>query len=139
MSLLTKPNHLTYEQHFERECELFQDALLREARSLHLLEDRRAETIQVICDLIVYLEIIAQLAETMARKSRMCPTVLISPPGYFLGKFQDFCRARILPGLVRSLTFLKESTTIYRDINYTVAAQLEAAHEDMTFIIDSRE
>ncbi|CAI7596595.1 unnamed protein product [Penicillium viridicatum] len=116
MSLLTKPSHLTYEQHFERECELFQDALVREARSLHLLEDRRAETIQVICDLIVYLEIIAQLAETMARKSRMCTTVLISPPGYFL-----------------------ESTTIYRDINYTVAGQLEAAHEDMAFILDSRE
>ncbi|KAJ5589265.1 hypothetical protein N7537_011943 [Penicillium hordei] len=139
MSLLTKPNHLTYEQHFERECELFQDALLREARSLHLLEDCRAETIQVICDLIVYLGIIAQLAETMARKSRMCPTVLINPPGYFLGEFQDFCRARILPGLVRSLTCLKESTTIYRDINYTVAGQLEAAHEEMAFILDSRE
>ncbi|CAI7566831.1 unnamed protein product [Penicillium palitans] len=128
MSLLAKPNHLTYEQHFERECELFQDALIREARSLHLLEDRRAETIQVICDLIVYLEIIAQLAETMARKSR-----------YFQGEFQDFCRARILPGLVRSLNCLKESTTIYRDINYTVAGQLEAAHEDMAFILDSRE
>ncbi|KAJ5926458.1 hypothetical protein N7516_008231 [Penicillium verrucosum] len=139
MSLLTKPNHLTYEQHFERECESFQDALVREARSLHLLEDRRAETILVICDLIVYLEIIAQLAETMARKSRMCTTVLISPPGYFLGEFQDFCRTRILPGLVRSLTCLKESTTIYRDINCTVAGQLEAAHEDMAFILDSRE
>ncbi|KAJ5957609.1 hypothetical protein N7501_011888 [Penicillium viridicatum] len=139
MSLLTRPSHLTHEQHFERECELFQDALLREAHSLHLLEDRRAETIQVICDLIVYLEIIAQLADTMARKSRMCTTVLISPPGYFLGEFQDFCRARILPGLVRSLTCLKESTTIYRDINYTVAGQLEAAHEDMAFILDSRE
>ncbi|CAI7677042.1 unnamed protein product [Penicillium discolor] len=128
MSLLTKPNHLTYEQHFERECELFQDALLREAYSLHLLEDRRAETIKVICDLIVYLEVIARLAERMARKSR-----------YFLGEFQDFCSTRILPGLVRSLNCLKESTTIYRDINYTVAGQLEAAHEDMAFILDSRE
>lgn len=136
---LTRPNHLTYEQHFEHECELFQEALVREAHSLHLLEDRRAETIQFICDLIVQLEIIGQLAETMARKSPMCPTVLISPPGYFLGEFQDFCRARILPGLVRSLTCLRESDTIYRDINFTVAGQLEAAHEDMAFVLDSRE
>ncbi|CAI7607897.1 unnamed protein product [Penicillium crustosum] len=116
MSLLTKPNHLTYEQHFERECKLFQDTLLREARSLHLLEDRRAETIKVICDLIFYLEIISRLAERMARKSPTCTTVLISPLAYF-----------------------RESTTIYRDINYTVAGQLEAAHEDMAFILDSRE
>ncbi|KAJ6142909.1 hypothetical protein N7471_002362 [Penicillium samsonianum] len=136
---LTRPNHLTYDQHFERECELFQEALVREAHSLHLLEDRRAETIQVICDLIFQLEIIGQLAETMARKSPICPTVLISPPGYFLGEFQDFCRARILPGLVRSLTCLRESDTIYRDINFTVAGQLEAAHDDMAFVLDSRE
>ena len=124
MSLLTKPNHLTYEQHFERECKLFQDTLLREARSLHLLEDRRAETIKVICDLIFYLEIISRLAERMARKSPTCTTVLISPLAYFRGEFQGFCRAKILPGLVRSLNCLKESTTIYRDINYTVAGQL---------------
>lgn len=136
---LTRPNHLTYEQHFERECEIFQEALLREARSLHLMEDRRPETIQIMCDLIVQLGILAQLAETMSRKSPMCPTVLISPPGYFLGEFQDFCHAKILPGLVRSSNCLRESTTIYRDINYTVAAQLEAAHEDMAFVLDSRE
>ncbi|KAJ5185720.1 hypothetical protein N7491_006409 [Penicillium cf. griseofulvum] len=134
-----KPNHLTYEQHFERDCEFFQQALEREAYSLHHLEDRRADTIQVICDLIVQLEILGYLAETMAKKSPMCPTVLISPPGYFLGEFQQFCRGRLLPALVRSLTCLRESTTIYRDINYTVASQLEAIHEDLTFVLDCRE
>ncbi|CAG8886085.1 unnamed protein product [Penicillium egyptiacum] len=136
---LTRPNHLTYEQHFERECDFFQEALAREAYSLHLLEDRRTETIQVIYDLIVQLEIICQLAETMARKSPMCPTVLISTPGYFLGEFQEFCRTRVLPGLVRSLRCLRESNIIYRDINYTVAGQLEAAHEDLAFVLDCRE
>ncbi|KGO74147.1 hypothetical protein PITC_022050 [Penicillium italicum] len=136
---ITRPNHLSYEKHFERECEIFQEALLREARSLHLMEDRRAETIQIMCDLIVQLGILGLLAETMARKAPMCPTVLISPPGYFLGEFQDFCRAKILPGLARALTCLEESATIYRDINYTVAAQLEEAHEDMAFVLDSRE
>ncbi|EKV15568.1 hypothetical protein Pdw03_1504 [Penicillium digitatum] len=136
---LTRPNHLSHEQYFERNCEFFQEALLRESRSLHLLEDRRPETILAIYDLIVHLEIIGQLAETMARKSPMCPTVLISPPSYFTSEFQDYCRARILPGLARSLTCLRESSTIYRDINYTVAGQLEAAHEEMAFVLDSRE
>ncbi|CAG7995133.1 unnamed protein product [Penicillium nalgiovense] len=136
---LTRPSHLTDEQHFERECEFFQETLAREARSLHLLEDRRTEAIQNIYDLIVQLEIICQLAETMASKSPMCPTVLISPPGYFLGEFQEFCRTRILPGLVRSLKCLRESNIIYRDINYTVAGQLEAAHEDLAFVLDCRE
>ncbi|OQE37680.1 hypothetical protein PENCOP_c009G08757 [Penicillium coprophilum] len=111
-----KPSHLSYEQHFERECEFFQQALTREADSLHHLEDRRAGTIQVICDLIVQLEILGWVAETMASKSPMCPTVLISPAGYF-----------------------SESTTIYRDINYTVAGQLEAIHDDLAFILDCRE
>ncbi|KAJ6157173.1 hypothetical protein N7497_006058 [Penicillium chrysogenum] len=101
---LTRPSHLTHEQHFERECEFFQDALTREANSLHILEDRRAGTIQVIYDLIVQLEIICKLAETMAKKS---PHV--------------------------------ESNIIYRDINYTVAGQLEAAHEDLAFVLDCRE
>ncbi|KAJ5827467.1 hypothetical protein N7447_004230 [Penicillium robsamsonii] len=134
-----KPSHLTYERHFERECTLFQQALEREAYSLHNVEDRRAGTIQVICDLIVQLEILGHVAETMTRKSPMCPTVLISPPGYFVGEFQRFCRAKILPALVRSLTCLRESTTIYRDINYTVAGQLEAIHDDLAFILDCRE
>ncbi|KAJ5158963.1 uncharacterized protein N7500_008614 [Penicillium coprophilum] len=134
-----KPSHLSYEQHFERECELFLEALIREADSLHHLEDRRAGTIQVICDLIVQLEILGWVAETMARKSPMCPTVLISPPGYFSGEFQGYCRAQILPALVRSLICLRESTTIHRDINYTVAGQLEAIHDDLTFILDCRE
>ncbi|CAI7609956.1 unnamed protein product [Penicillium glandicola] len=125
MSLI-RPSHLTYEQHFERECEFFQAALTREARSLHLLEDRRADTIQVICDLIVQLEIIGQLAKTMARKAPMCPTILISPPGYFLGEFQEFCRAKILPSLIRSLRYL-------------IAGELEAAHEQLAFVLDSRE
>ncbi|KAJ5285960.1 hypothetical protein N7524_001266 [Penicillium chrysogenum] len=136
---LTRPSHLTHEQYFERECEFFQEALTREANSLHLLEDRRAGTIQVIYDLIVQLEIICQLAETMAKKSSMCSTVLISPPGYFLGEFQEFCRTRILPALARSLKCLRESNIIYRDINSTVAGQLEAAHEDLAFVLDCRE
>lgn len=136
---LTRPNHLSYEQHFERECEFFQETLLREADSLNRLENRRAGTIQIICDLIVQLEIVRRLAETMARKSPMCPTVLISPLGYFRGEFQSFCRAKILPGLIRSLTCLNESDIIYRDINYSVAAQLEEIHEDFTFVLDSRE
>ncbi|KAJ5951204.1 uncharacterized protein N7479_009617 [Penicillium vulpinum] len=136
---LTRPNHLTYEQHFERECRILEEALLREAQSLQMLEDRRIEIIKAICDMIVQLEVVGRLAETMARKSRKCPTVLISPPGYFLGEFQEFCREKVLTALGRALTCLSESTNIYRDINYTVADQLEAAHEEFTFALDSSE
>ncbi|KAJ5118171.1 uncharacterized protein N7515_000014 [Penicillium bovifimosum] len=140
MSLtMTKPDDLSHEMYFHQECDLFQRALEREALSLHLLEDRREDTCQTLCDLIVELEIIKHLAVIMAKKSPKCATVLISPPGFFLGEFQEYCHTKILPILVAALTCLRECEYLYSGVNFTIAAWLESIHEDLSFVLDSRE
>ncbi|KAJ5482276.1 hypothetical protein N7475_001088 [Penicillium sp. IBT 31633x] len=140
MSLtLNKPSHLSHEQYFKQECRLFQKAVLREAQSLHNLEGSRANSYQVICDLVVELEIIKRLAEIMTKKSPMCPTVLVSSKGYFSSEFQDICQTKILPPLRMAMASLQKSNDITCDINYTLATQLETVHDDMAMALDSRE
>ncbi|KAJ5562110.1 hypothetical protein N7535_003432 [Penicillium sp. DV-2018c] len=110
--------------YFHQECELFQRALEREAHSLHLLEDRREDTCQTLCDLIVELEIIKHLAATMAKKSPLCATVLMSPACYFQGA---------------ALACLRRCEGISSGVDFTIAARLESIHEEMSFALNSRE
>lgn len=106
---------------------------------LHGLEGSRANSYRTISDLIVGLEILRRLAETMAKKSPMCATVLVSSEGYFTGEFQEHCQTMILPPLRRALTSLGKCNDRFCDLNHTLASQLEAIHDDMAMVLDGRE
>ncbi|KAJ5794278.1 hypothetical protein N7457_000877 [Penicillium paradoxum] len=140
MSLsLDKPRDLNHEQYFQQECRLFQQAVRKEVRLLYAPEGSRANSYHTVCDLIVELEIIRQLAARMNKMSPRCISVLIRPKGYFNGEFQEFCQTQILPPLRRLLVSLQPSSDMSFDIRDNVAIQLDAIYDDMTMALNSRE
>lgn len=128
-----------HEWRFQDACEAFNDVLIDEAHSLHLLQDRRQQSIQILKDQVVKLKRIMRLADTMTTKSPRCPTILMSPEGYFQEEFQEICRGKILPTLKRAVKILKSGDETDCQVSYTAAAQLELAQEDLVFALDSRE
>ncbi|KAJ5872427.1 uncharacterized protein N7529_004780 [Penicillium soppii] len=128
-----------HEKRFHNACEAIQDDLLDAAHSLHTLQASCSQSVQVLAAQTIRVSRIMMLAENMATKSPRCPTVLMSPRGYFQREFQQVLRKKILRILNKAVIILNTGDKNDCQVRYAAANQVETALEELEFAPNSRE